>query len=239
MLKIGAKSAIIKADGFAIGVIAHFTQRRRGLTAAPARAFSSAFLGNQRDGAVEADLEQLVDVRHVGVGLEVFHVGAVAAEVGHDRLAVFRVLADFARQREQLQRLFEVEVWHRPAVGDRRAAGLVGFLDGVCAKLHIGAEAAVLEKDGHAFRVIAEHLAFRRDVAVARLFCAERACEAAFGIVRAADEGAELAELQRELAGAARRALARIELVAGFVQLGREDVRLENFVERVDDVGDA
>ena len=32
------------------------------------------------------------------------HVGAEAADAGEDRLAVLRVLADFARQREQPER---------------------------------------------------------------------------------------------------------------------------------------
>ena len=63
----------------------------------------------------------------------------------------------------------------------------------------------------------------------------ELAGVAAFRIVRAADEAAELAELERQLAGLAVRALARI----GAVRARREQVRRQHLVERVDDLGDA
>ena len=71
------------------------------------------------------------------------------------------------------------------------------------------------------------------------LVAAEGAGEAAFGIVRAADERAELAELQRQLAGAACRALARIDRVAFRVVARREEVWPQHFVDRIDHVGDA
>src|SRR5262249_7986359 len=63
----------------------------------------------------------------------------------------------------------------------------------------------------------------------------ELAGEAALGVVRAADEGAELAELQRQPAVAARRALARVAALG----TGGEDVRAEQFVERLQHLGDA
>ena len=62
----------------------------------------------------------------------------------------------------------------------------------------------------------------------------ELAGVAALGIVRAADEGAELAELQRQPAVAAGRALARIAALGA----GREDVRAEQFVQRLEHLGD-
>src|SRR5262249_19381473 len=65
---------------------------------------------------------------------------------------------------------------------------------------------------------------------------AELAREAALRIVRAADEGAELAELQPQSAVAAGRALAR---ALATVVVGREEVRAELLVELVQDVADA
>ena len=63
---------------------------------------------------------------------------------------------------------------------------------------------------------------------------AELAREAAFGIIRAADEGAEAAQLQAQFALAAARADAR----AGAVRVRREDVRTQDFVQLVDDLRD-
>ena len=64
---------------------------------------------------------------------------------------------------------------------------------------------------------------------------AELARVAAFRIVRAADEGAVLAELQRQIAGAAFRADARV----GAVLARREHQRRQFLVQRVEHVGDA
>ena len=60
--------------------------------------------------------------------------------------------------------------------------------------------------------------------------------EAAFRIVRAADEGAEAAHLERQLAGAA---VAGIAAGSPPSARGREDVRPEQIVERVEHLGDA
>src|SRR5690606_12761671 len=54
-------------------------------------------------------------------------------------------------------------------------------------------------------------------------------------IVRAADEGAKLAQFQRELAGAAGGAKARVRAIF----LGREDAAGEEIVERVQNFGNA
>src|SRR5262249_7491921 len=63
---------------------------------AAALAGIGAFLGNQRDRAVEPDGEHVLARVEVGVGLAVLHVGAVAADAGQDRFAVLRALADLA-----------------------------------------------------------------------------------------------------------------------------------------------
>ena len=69
----------------------------------------------------------------------------------------------------------------------------------------------------------------------APLAVGELAGVAAFRIVGAADEAAELAELEREPAAFAVRALARI----GAVRARREQVRRQHLVERVDHLRDA
>jgi hypothetical protein len=66
-------------------------------------------------------------------------------------------------------------------------------------------------------------------------FGRELAGEVAFRIVRAADEGAVLAELQRQVAGAADLADARIAAVLAL----REDQRRQRLVQRIQHVGDA
>src|SRR6202011_3913326 len=60
-------------------------------------------LGDQRDRAVEADREHVLARIQVRVSLALLHVGAKAPDAGQDRLATLRALADFARQREQLE----------------------------------------------------------------------------------------------------------------------------------------
>ena len=76
----------------------------------------------------------------------VLDVRTEAAEVRQDRLAVVRVAADLARQREQLQRLVERDRRFRHAAGQRRALGLLRRLVRLVrrlAELHVGAEPAV------------------------------------------------------------------------------------------------
>src|SRR6185312_6279273 len=90
--------------------------------------------------------------------------------------------------------------------------------------------AAALEKDGQTAVGIETELA----IAVPSLGAAGRSVGklhgvAAFRIIRAADEGAEFAELQRELAAAATGAAAGVRAV----RLGREDVVRQKLVEGV------
>src|SRR3546814_7867355 len=58
-------------------------------------------LGDKRHGTVEPDGEHIVALGQRAVGGAVLHVGAVAPDAGGDRLAVFGVRPDLARQRER------------------------------------------------------------------------------------------------------------------------------------------
>src|SRR5258708_7522082 len=153
MAHIGAIAAVLGHDRATLRVVA---DRASGVGAeAPLARTLGDLLGDQRDGAVEADTEDLVDILDIGVGLAVQHIGTEAARAQRDLEPALRVLAEF------LDRL-------HGALGRGR----------------------------------------------------ERTRVAAFRIIRAADEGAELAELERQPAGAADRAVARIAALG----TGREDV---------------
>src|SRR6185503_1990790 len=194
-------------------------------------------LGDQGDRAIEAYGQDVFAGIEIGVGLAVLDVGPEAADAGDDRLAVLRVDADFARQREQRQRLFQVDVVGRNAF---RQAGALGLLDllfllallrlrrlDLLAELQIGAETAAAQRDLETgLRVLAQHLGRDR----ARSARAHLPREVAFRIVRAADEGAEASGFQRQLPRAALRALAPRRAIGA----RREDVRLEQVVERVE-----
>src|SRR5262249_34514261 len=153
------------------------------------------------------------------------------ADAREDRLAVVGMLADLARQRKQSQRLVEIDVVGRHPFRDAGTLGLFA-LDRL-AELQIGPEPAGPQRHFEAgCRILAEllHAAVGAAVAVARR---KLAGVAAFRIVGAADEAAELAELERELAGLAIRALARIAAVLA----RREQMRREHLVERVNNLG--
>jgi hypothetical protein len=102
--------------------------------------------------------------------------------------------ADFARQRQQLECHVEVD---GAGVGPARHAGALGlFPVHRLAQLHIGAEASRAQRHFEtALRVDAEHLGAGLLSAVGARH-GERAGIAALRIVRAADEGAEFAELE-------------------------------------------
>src|SRR5260370_23317239 len=201
-----------------------------GADAAAART-ARDLLGDQRHGAVEADIEGLFGVLEVGVGLAVLHVGTEAADAGLDRLAALRVQPDLARQRQKLERHLEIDARRLGALGQSGTLRLLAVL--AFAELDIRSEPAGAQRHFEAaLRILAENLRAVLDRAVGRH--RERTRIAAVRIVRAADEGAELAELERELAGAAHRASARIAAVGA----RREDVRAEHLVERVDHLAD-
>src|SRR6185436_13770637 len=91
------------------------------------------------------------------------------------------------------------------------------------AELDVGTEAAGLHRDVEVgFRILAENA-----VGTGLRVGGERTRVAAIGIVRAADEGAELSGLQIELAGAAGRALPDIAAIGA----RRVDVRPQHVVE--------
>ena len=124
---------------------------------APApRPFAPAFeFRDQGHRAVEPDGQNLLGV-DLGVFAFVLQIGAVAAEARADRLAALGVNADLARQRQKLERVFEVTDASSTPARERGALGLVAVI--AFAKLDIGTEAPVLEVDGQArFGVVAEH----------------------------------------------------------------------------------
>ncbi len=141
-----------------------------------------------------------------------------------------------ARQRQQLQRVVEVDGVGIDAFGDGGALRLL--LLRAFAELHVGPEPAGAQRDGQPrLGIVAEQLAvgrggFRRPVGRLR----ELARVAAVGIARAADEGAELAaDLEAQAPLAAVGALARVAAL----RPGREDVRAQKLVERFQHVADA
>ena len=137
-------------------------------------------------------------------------------------------------------RLIEGEFVRRHALQQRGALGLLLALE--YADLEIEAVRPVAQGDFLAGRRIdAHHLGLAEVGAGERILLgiddAELARELAGRIVRAADEGAELAELQAEAAVGAGRADARA-LAAGIV-VGREEVGTELLVELVEHFADA
>src|SRR5690606_31736883 len=122
-------------------------------------------------------------------------------------------------QRQQRQRLLMVDVLDLPALGQAGALGLLAF-----AALDVGAEAAVLEHDllGRV-GILAQRPVLVLAAVLARLG-AELARIAALRIVRAADERAVLAELQRQRAVAAARAGARVRAVLARREGDRREV---------------
>ena len=156
-------------------------------------------------------------------------IGAVAADGRGDGLARFGMDAHFPGQGKEGERPFEIHLIHGHVARDRRALGLVPL-----AELHIGAEASTAERHlKPRLGIKAEHLgAFRRRVLLVEI--GHLPGIAAFGIVGAADEGAELAELEAQLALAAGGTGARVAAVGGL----REDVGAEKLIEIVEHLAD-
>ena len=90
-------------------------------------------------------------VAEVGVGLAMLHVGAEAADAGDDRLAVFGMLADLARQRQQCRARDSRSTSSGGSA--LRQAGALGLLAVYgLAELDIGPEAAGAQRDFEAAR---------------------------------------------------------------------------------------
>ena len=142
------------------------------------------------------------------------------------------MLADLARQRQQLQGEIKLDVAGRHVLRNAGALRLfaLGIILGL-AELDVGTEPSGLH---HHFeirhRILAED-AVGAGFAVGR----ERTGVAAFRIIGAADKGAEFSGLEVELAGAAGRALPRIAAILA----RRIDVRSQHVVERIEHLGDA
>ena len=91
---------------------------------------AGALDGQQVDSAVQADVEDLFNIRDIGVGAVVQDEGSVAAQPRLDRLAVLGVVADEAGQFKQANGLLQFERLGRPALGQGGATGLVAFCVG-------------------------------------------------------------------------------------------------------------
>ncbi len=208
-------------------------ERLAGIGAEAATAWALGdLLGDQRDGTVQTDIEHLIAGLEAGIGLLVLHERPEPAEAGGDRLPGFRMLADLARQRQQLQRQFEINIAGRGPLRNPGALRLLAL--GVIlllAELDVGAEPTSLHGDVEpGVRIGAEHA-----VGALGTVGRERPGVAAFRIVRAADEGAELAGLEVKPASAAGRALSDVAAI----RTRRIDVRAEHLVERIEHLGDA
>src|SRR5262249_22035612 len=143
----------------------------------------------------------------MGVGLAVLYVRPEATDAGNDRLAVVGMLADLARERKQSERAVEVDIVGGEAFRQAGALGLLAF--GCFPELNVRPEGARPQRPFEpARRVLAELFHPAVGSAVGAVAGRELARIAALGVIGAADEAAEFAELEREPAGLATRAFA-------------------------------
>ena len=226
---IGAELAGLHAHQATIGMVAQRASRFGGAEASAA----TLFLGDDEvDGPIGADGENVVVPGQAGVHLPMLHIGAKTPDARHDGLLGLGMLRHFAGQGEQGHGLFKGDLGSVEPLGDGGALGLLCF-----AELQIGPEATITGGDLLARFRIKTKRAHARPVAVACRRFARRslrqgAGELAFGIVGAADEGAELSKLQRELSRCAGRATARVRAIF----LGGEDMGAQDIVERVENL---
>src|SRR5271170_2843707 len=122
---VGPVAAVLHQHGAAL--VRMVAERAAGVAAEAAARALGDFLRDQRHRAVEADVEHIVARLDIGVGLAVLDIGAVAPDPGDDGLAAFGVTADFPRQRQQLQRHFEIDGAGIGAAQKARALGLLAF----------------------------------------------------------------------------------------------------------------
>src|SRR5690606_33539285 len=161
--------------------------------AASEPAAARRFLGEQIDGSVEPDREDLLDVGKVGIGSVVKDERAIATDAGSDEFPRLGVITHWAGQGEQLERALQRQRVRRPPPGQACALGFLAL-----AELDVGPETAALEQHIlSALRIdtedtVADGFGRRAGRRVGKLHRM-----AAFWIIRAADEGAELAELER------------------------------------------
>ena len=226
MLDVGPEPAGMERDRLPIGGmrtdLAQGTRRRRG-PAALRR------LGQECQRAVHADRE------HVVIGLEPDVLALelderpVPVDPGRHRLSGLGIGADLARQGQELQAEIEIDLGGCRGRRQRAALGLAAR-----AALHVGAEAADLEPDLLAGPRVGPQHPVARALLVGRGIGSHREGSrvAAVGVARAANEGAEAAELEPQPALLAARAEPRVGLAA----LAAEQQRSQGMVERVDDL---
>jgi hypothetical protein len=97
-------------------------------------------LGQNVDRSVDADGEDILGRLKIGIGAVVQDKWPKAAKIGDDRLAAFRMDADFAGQRQKPKSFFERDVLGLLAFRDRGA--LRFFSLNSFAELEIGAKAS-------------------------------------------------------------------------------------------------
>ena len=228
MLHIGAVAAGEDFHRLAVfGVVAEGAQRLG--PAAPGR------LVDQRHRPVETDRQQVFVRAERGIAAVVAQIRPVPAETRGNRLSGPGMGADIARQRQKRQCLVERDLLRIHRLEQRDAFGFLLALALGLARLHVEAVGPLAQ--GYRFPgfLILAHLpGSGRDFGVLGVD-RERPREGAFRIGRATDERAVAAELEPEAAVGAGRAGSR---VAAVPVVGREEMRAQIPVQRVDHVAD-
>ena len=106
MLHIWPIAAFEDFDCAAIRMIAESFQSGGSATGS----LFGAFVGDQCDGVVQADGEDIVRILEVRIGLAMLNIGAKATEIGEDRFVVFRVPANFPWQHQEFDGAVERDV---------------------------------------------------------------------------------------------------------------------------------
>ena len=138
-------------------------------------------------------------------------VGTEAADAGQDRFLCLGMSGDSRGSESKPIACVKGEFDGDRCFGQREPLRLLAL-----ALLHIGAKPAVAQGDLIACRRVLAQNPDARSLAIGgaiRACVRQGAGEFAFGIIRAADKGAEFAKFQRQLAIAAGRARARIRAV--------------------------
>ena len=71
----------------------------------------------QVDGPVQPDLQKVIAILQAGETSLIFQIGTVTAKTGLNHVAGFRVGADIAWQRQQLQRRLQIDCRRGHALG--------------------------------------------------------------------------------------------------------------------------
>src|SRR5690348_12736495 len=122
-------------------------------------------------------------------------IRAEATDASVDWLAILGMAPDLAWQGEERQRALQIDFIGHGALGQAGAPWLLAV--DRFAKLHIRPEAAATQRDFKAgLRILSERSGADLGRTVGR--DRERTRIAAFGIIGAADKGAEFAQLERE-----------------------------------------